>query len=126
MARDMYAYVLWRDKPGWLFTSSTTPIKISEGNGWFDLEDELGLLERIAEMIRTRNGNEAEMMQYRLEISDPNTGERIGMITPSFSDLNAAREGQKTVVHASGMERTLANYSDEQILNELRRRLRLR
>lgn len=126
MARSRYAFVIWQDKPRWYSAESMSQREFDGGEAWFDLDDELGTLESIAERIRMRNRDEDGIGRYRLELLDPDTREHIRTITPSYPDLVAAREAGKVNPQAVGAERSIANFSDEQILTELRRRLRAR
>lgn len=120
MSRTGFKYTLWRDRPLWRGGGSvavTTDAHVS-----LDLQDEADVLRVLADIIGTNGGKLAGAGQYTAEVTDLATGE-ITRITRSVAELEAAGDGRAVL---SGGTPSLQDVTDDALMAELRRRLRVR
>ncbi len=119
MASRMYWCELWQNKKG------HEPRKADSFDDLLDPGYGPGVLDRLAEAITRNHGKESDILQYRLKVYDSRDGDLILDYPGSATGLKALRSGKLPASAPPGAH-SLAAFTDDQLLGELRRRLRSR
>jgi hypothetical protein len=121
VSRKAYRCELWREKPGFLFGSSTGLVG-KETIKYFNLHDEVATVETIAGLVIQYGGHESQIGQYWVKLYDLDTGEHKFDLSVSISDLHMVRDGTRPTAGMSGPS-SLHEVGNDQLLVEFARRL---
>lgn len=125
MAGTRYEYRLWRrhGKTGLLGRLAEDRQMSSMNTGWFDLGDKTATMEEMARLVARFGDGKTTIEGYWLEVLDPATHSRVTVIEPSGHDLTSAVNGNGSPGRPPQARVSLADFSNEELVRELFRRL---
>jgi hypothetical protein len=123
VTEQAYRVTLWRTTPGMLFGTRTREV-MTGVQRWVDLNDKAAVTAEMATLIDLSGGDMENIEQYRLDVRDLVTGGEVSIVRHSWAELQALREGPAEPRLANGL--TLESVSDEALVREMARRLRVR
>lgn len=122
MAEQAYQVTLWRSRPRTVLGGFAAPSVVTREQLWLDLYDKGQMTYQVADLIRRTGGDPDNIEQYRLEVADRVTEGVLATVRPSYRDLELIRDGTPV----PGSPFTLGDVSDEALIAEMARRMRLR
>lgn len=117
MADALYHCEFWRIKPG-IFGSSSM---IDESDSYINIHDALSIVRVFTEMMARNKASQYNIDQYRLKVYD-HSGTLVRDYNGSESDYDRFQSGS-LAMHSSETIRSLEEFTDEELVDELRRRL---
>lgn len=110
MGEKAYGYTLWKRRPGNLLGDK----QVASASWYFDLADRETMTAALDALIERYGRGDLDRTAYRLQITDPVTGDHVRSVEPLEPSLTRVPDG-------NGF--TLENVSDEALVRELLRRL---